>query len=90
MLYKGIKYISRFAQVSKKIAGQALRNISITFIFLGSGIGIGTGSYFTYKHCNELIQKLYQYFLENIRYLSDSFIQGIQYLEMKAKNYFIK
>ena len=90
LLCKGIKYISKFAQVSKKVVGQALKNISITFIFLGSAIGIGTGYYFTYKHCNELIQKLYQYFLENIRYLSDSFIQGVQYLEMKAKNYFIK
>ena len=60
----------------------------MSFVFIGSGIGIGTGFYFTKKHCEELIEKLYKYFKENIRKLSDCLDQAVQYLILRAKNIF--
>ena len=78
-------YANKVAQISGEIAFSTLKGISITFLFIGSGIGIGTGYYFTYKHCNELIEKLYKYFKENVHTLSNALEQAVQYLEFRAK-----
>ena len=80
-----INVVSQAAQISGQIGLAALRGISITFIFIGSVVGIGTGYFFTYKHCKELIEKLYNYFKENIETLSNSLIQAVEYLELRAK-----
>ena len=80
-----INIASQVAQLSGQIGLAALRGISITFIFIGSAVGIGTGYYFTRKHCIELIEKLYKYFKENIETLSNSLIQAVEYLELMAK-----
>ena len=80
-----INYINQVAQISGEITLTALRGITITFLFIGSGIGIGTGFYFTYKHCKELIEKLYKYFKENMHILSNDLEQAVQYLEFRAK-----
>ena len=80
----GLNYISNFAQISGEITIAALRGVSISFIFIGVAIGIGTGYYFTYKHCQELINKLYNYFIENMDTLSDSLIQAVKYLEYRT------
>ena len=50
-------YTNKVAQISGEITFASLRGISITFLFIGNGIGIGTGYYFTYKHRKELIEK---------------------------------
>ncbi len=65
----------------------ALRGVSISFIFIGSAIGIGAGYFFMQKHCKNLINKLYEYFISNIRSLSNSLEQAIQYMEYRANNY---
>ena len=62
----------------------AIQTISISFLFIGCGIGIGTGFYFTQKQCKELIEKLYKYFKENIRKLSNCLEQAVQYLRLRA------
>ena len=82
-------YISKAGQISGEIATNALKGISMSNLFIGSGIGIGTGFYFTKKHCEELIEKLYNYFKENIRKLSNCLDhQAVQYLILRAKNIF--
>ena len=80
----------KMASISGEIIGASLRAVSIAFFFIGSGIGIGTGYYFTYKHCKELIDKLYKYFKDNAETLSTSFQQAVQYLELQAKNHLEK
>ena len=83
-------YTGKLAPNSGEIACFALRAVSISFFFIGSGIGIGTGYYITYKHCKELIEKLYIYFKENIATLSDSIQQAVKYLELQCKYYLEK
>ena len=82
---ESVNYINRITQISKKIVGTFLTRVSVTFLFVGSTIGIGTGYYFTHEHCKELIDKLYNYFLENIQTLSQSLIIAVEYLEIRAK-----
>ena len=85
ILGDSVNIISRFGLITGEIALTALRAVSISFIFIGSAIAIGTGYYFTKRHCEELIDKLYKYFLEHIGTLSDSLLQAVQYLESRAK-----
>jgi len=85
ILGDSVNIISRFGLITGEITLTALRAVSISFIFIGSAIGIGTGYYFTKRHCEELIDKLYKYFLEHIGTLSDSLLQAVQYLESRAK-----
>ena len=82
---EGVNYINEVTQISKKIVGSFLTRVSVTFLFIGSAIGIGTGYYFTNEHCKDLIDKLYNYFLKNIKTLSLSLIIGVEYLEVRAK-----
>ena len=79
------KIFSGVSKAASQIGSTALRGISISFLFIGSAIGIGTGFYFTYDHCKQLIEKLYKYYKENTKNLSDSFIKAILYLELRAK-----
>ncbi len=79
------KIFSGVSKAASQIGSTVLIGISISFLFLGSAIGIGTGFYFTYDHCKQLIEKLYKYYKENTKNLSDSFIKAILYLELRAK-----
>ena len=81
------QYLSQAGQITGEVGFAALRGVSISFMFIGSAIGIGVGFYFMQKHCNALIDILYEYFINNIRILSNSLEQAIQYLEDRA-NYF--
>ena len=40
-----------------------------------------------YKNCQELIDKLYEYFIENVKTLSSSYEQAIKYFESKILYY---
>ena len=77
---------SKVVQFTGEIGLTALRGVSISFMFIGSGIGIIAGYYFMQKHCKNLINILYDYFINNIRSLSNSLEQAIQYLEGRANN----
>ena len=66
ILGDSVNIISTFGQITGEITLAALRAVSISFVFIGATIGVGTGYYFTKRHCEELIDKLYNYFLENV------------------------
>ena len=78
---------SKAGQITGEVGLAALRGVSISFMFIGSAIGIGAGYFFTQKHCKDLINMLYEYFINNIRSLSNSLEQAIQYMEYKSNNY---
>ena len=78
--------VAKTGQIVGEAGLAALRGVSITFMFIGSGIGIGAGYFFMQKHCNDLIDILYNYFIKNIRSLSNSLEQAIQYLENRTNN----
>ena len=78
--------ISQAGQITGEVGLAALRGVSISFIFIGSAIGIGVGYYFMQKHCNALIDILHNYFINNIRSLSNSLEQAIQFMEERANN----
>ena len=78
---------SKAGQITGEVGLAALRGVSISFMFIGSAIGIGAGYFFMQKHCKNLINMLYEYFINNIRSLSNSLEQAIQYMEYKANNY---
>ena len=77
---------SKVVQFTEEVGLTALRGVSISFMFIGSGIGIIAGYYFMQKLCKKLINILYDYFINNIRSLSNSLEQAIQYLEDRANN----
>ena len=64
-------------------AGYIIRP-SIIF-FIGIGIGVTAGYYFTYDECQKLIDKLYDYFKSNIKELSNTLKQAVVYLEYRAE-----
>lgn len=60
---------------------------SVGFALLGVGIvlGVSSGAYFTSKHCDELIEKFYNFYLNNADKISNSYIQADKYLELRSK-----
>ena len=82
-----LKYAPNAGQISTEIACTTLRTLSISFFFVGSAVGIGLGYYFMYKNCQEIIDKLYEYFIENVKTLSSSYEQAIKYFESKILYY---
>ena len=78
---------SKVVQFTGEVGLTALRGVSISFMFIGSGIGIIAGYYFMQNHCKKLINILYDYFIKNIRCLSNSLEQAIQYMEIRANDY---
>ena len=78
-------YLAETAQLSTEVTVNVLRGVSISFLFVGVAIGVTTGFFFTYRHCQKLIKQLYNYFIENIRELSNSIIQAQEYLEKRSK-----
>ena len=77
---------SKAGQITGEVGLAALRGVSLSFMFIGSAIGIGAGYYFMQNHCNNLINMLYEYFINNIRSLSNSIEQAIKYMEYRANN----
>ena len=73
------------------IAGvEALSTIGIGFIVVGCVLGVGTGVYFTIKHCNEMIDKFADFYKKNAIKISLSYSEAVKYLkensEIKVKN----
>ena len=81
------QFLSQAGQITGEVGFAALRGVSISFMFIGSAIGIGVGYYFMHKHCITLIDILYDYFINNIRSLSNSLEQAIQYMEERANHF---
>ena len=58
----------------------ALTAATITFSFIGSAVGFGMGSYLITKHCETLLDKFVELFIENADKLSDSLEFGLKYI----------
>ena len=56
------------------------------FVFLGVGIvvGVSSGAYFTNKDINEIIEKLYEFYINNAEKISNSYKLVNEYLEFRA------
>ena len=78
-----LNYGPKAGQVSTEIACTALRGVSISLFFIGSAVGIGLGYFFMHRHCKELINNLYDFFVDNIKTLSFSYEQAVKYLDSR-------
>jgi GTP-binding protein EngB required for normal cell division len=69
------------------VAGGSIAARAAGFILLGVGVvlGVASGAYFTTKHCNELIEKCHNYYLNNAEKISNSYIEADKYLEIRSK-----
>ena len=69
------------------VAGGSLAARAAGFVLLGVGVvlGVASGAYFTTKHCNELIEKCHNYYLNNAEKISNSYIEADKYLEIRSK-----
>ena len=57
---------------------------SIAFV-LGAVVGVGTGAYFTCKHCKEMINYFAEFYKENASKICNSYFYAINYLTLNAE-----
>ena len=69
------------------VAGGSIAARAASFVLHGVGVvlGVASGAYFTTKHCNELIEKCHNYYLNNAEKISNSYIEADKYLEIRSK-----
>ena len=60
-----VSFTTNAANLLVTSASVALTAATITFSFIGSAVGIGMGSYLISKHCESLLDKFVQLFIEN-------------------------
>ena len=77
--------VGTYAPISAEIATAALRGVSMTFFFVGIGVGVTTGYCFTHYQCQKIIDKLYNYYKKNMKVLSNSLKQAVEYLEKRSE-----
>ena len=58
----------------------ALKFVGTCLFIVGAGVGIGLGSYFTHKYCEELIDKFEDYYKANAQKIGNSYKQADEYL----------
>jgi len=68
------------------IAGTSTLKVigSVCFI-LGAVVGVGTGCYFTCKHCREMIDFFEKFYKENASKICNSYFYAVNYLISNAK-----
>ena len=79
-----VSFTTNAANLLVTSASVALTAATITFSFIGSAVGIGMGSYLISKHCESLLDKFVQLFIENANRLSDSLELGLKYIRKMA------
>ena len=82
-----VSFTTNAANLLVKSAGVALTAATISFSFIGSAVGFGLGSYLITKHCDTLLDKFVELFIENADKLSDSLKYGLKYFRKMASIY---
>ena len=68
------------------VAGASvLKVVGSTCFVLGAVFGVGTGAYFTCKHCNEMIDFFEKYYKENASRICNSYFYAVNYLGLNAE-----
>ena len=84
----GIGFSSNIITVTEAgvtIGSIAARTIGFVFLGLSIAIGVSSGAYFTTKHINEIIEKLYNYYLNNADKIFNSYKLVDEYLTLRAQ-----
>lgn len=79
-----VSFTTNAANFLTTTASMSLVAVSITFSFIGSAVGFGMGSYLTYQHCESLLDKFVELFIENVKSLSNSLEMGLKYFRKMA------
>ena len=82
-----VSFTTNAAKILSTSASVALTAATITFSFIGSAVGFGMGSYLIAKHCETLLDKFVELFIENADKLSDSLEIGLKYIRKMASIY---
>ena len=82
-----VSFTTNVANILATSASFALVAATVTFSFIGSAVGFGMGSYLTIKHCEALLDKFVEIFLENAKSLSNSLEIGLNYFRKMANIY---
>ena len=62
------------------IGSTALKVVGTGLFVVGAAVGIGLGTYFTHKYCEELIDKFEEYYKANAQKIGNSYKQAAEYL----------
>ena len=79
-----VSFTTNAANFLTTTASMSLVAVSITFSFIGSAVGFGMGSYLTYQHCESLLDKFVELFIQNVKSLSNSLEMGLKYFRKMA------
>ena len=79
-----VSFTTNAASFLTTTASMSLVAVSITFSFIGSAVGFGMGSYLTYQHCESLLDKFVELFIQNVKSLSNSLEMGLKYFRKMA------
>ena len=82
-----VSFTTNAATLLTTTASMALVAATITFSFIGSAVGFGMGSYLTYQHCESLLDKFVELFIQNANTLSNSLELGLKYFRKMAHIY---
>ena len=82
-----VSFTTNVANLLATTASVALTAATITFSFIGSAVGFGIGSYLTYRHCESLLDKFVELFIQNAKSLSNSLDIGLKYFRKMAHIY---
>ena len=79
-----VSFTTNAANLLVTSASVALTAATITFSFIGSVVGFGMGSYLIAKHCDALLDKFVELFIQNANRLSNSLEFGLKYMRKMA------
>ena len=82
-----VSFTTNVANLLATTASVALTAATITFSFIGSAVGFGIGSYLTYQHCESLLDKFVELFIQNAKSLSNSLDIGLKYFRKMSHIY---
>lgn len=82
-----VSFTTNAANLLVTSASVALTAATITFSFIGSVVGFGMGSYLITKHCEALLDKFVELFIQNANRLSNSLEFGLKYMRKMASIY---